>query len=110
MPSTAGPRLVIGILTLLKIAKYFPIIAFTIASFSLVLAILDFAVWANWGFGIVNTILAVGGFILTGQLLQRRVTRKEYVRERRPIARTEHEVEPRMNVVYKQSFKEQEAA
>lgn len=94
----------------MKIAKYFPHIAFTIASFSLALAILDFAIWGNWGFGIVNAILAVGGFVFTGQLLQRRVTRKEYVRERRPIVRTEREVEPTMNVVYRQRFKEQEAA
>jgi len=73
IPSNVKLQVVIGMLTtIIKVGKYLPYIVFTFATVNLTLAILDLAIWGNVPFGMLNTILAVGGFVLSGQLHQKR--------------------------------------
>jgi len=98
--STVKLQVVIAILTItIKIGKYLPYIVFTFATGSLALSMLDLAVWGNLPFGVLNAILAIGGFVLSGQLYQRRyIGRHEYFTEgrHRTVNRRAEEVQPRM--------------
>jgi uncharacterized integral membrane protein len=101
--STFKLQVVIGMLTtIIKIGKYLPLIVFAFASLNLTLAILDFTIWDSLPFGILNTILAIGGFVFTGQLLQRRrSSRREYLikREHEAVDKQAEEIQRRMIVV-----------
>lgn len=55
----------------MKIGKYLPVIVVSFAGLNLVLAVNDFLV-SNTGFGILNSIFALGGFIFLVQLHHRR--------------------------------------
>ena len=55
----------------MKVGKYLPVIVVSFAGLNLLLAVNDFFV-SNTGFGILNTIFALGGFIFLVQLHQRR--------------------------------------
>ena len=55
----------------MKIGKYLPVIIVSFAGLNLVMAVNDFLV-SNTGFGILNSIFALGGFIFLVQLHQRR--------------------------------------
>ena len=55
----------------MKIGKYLPVIVVSFAGLNLLLAINDFFI-SNTGFGILNAIFALGGFIFLVQLHQRR--------------------------------------
>jgi hypothetical protein len=55
----------------MKIGKYLPVIIVSFAGLNIVLAVNDFLV-SNTGFGILNSIFAVGGFIFLVQLHHRR--------------------------------------
>lgn len=55
----------------MKVGKYLPVIVVSFAGVNLVLALNDFLV-SNTGFGILNSLFALGGFILLAQLHQRR--------------------------------------
>jgi len=121
MPSTATLQVVIVMLTMIiKIGKYLPFIVFATSTFSLALAVLNFVVWDNLPFGVLNTILAVGGFVFVGQLLQKHKIkrRKSFTEERqmavieRPDEAQPKEVQPRMNMVPRteRQFKDQAAA
>lgn len=98
--STVKLQVVIGMLTtIIKIGKYLPHIVFTFATLNLTLAILDFTIWDSLPFGILNTILAIGGFVFTGQLLQRRSSsRHEYLikREHKAVNKQFEDIQPRM--------------
>lgn len=55
----------------MKVGKYLPVIVVSFAGLNLVLAVNDFLV-SNTGFGILNSLFALGGFIFLAQLHQRR--------------------------------------
>lgn len=55
----------------MKVGKYLPVIVVSFAGLNLLLAVNDFFI-SNTGFGILNTIFALGGFIFLVQLHQRR--------------------------------------
>lgn len=55
----------------MKVGKYLPVIAVSFAGINLLLAVNDFII-SNTGFGILNAIFALGGFIFLVQLHQRR--------------------------------------
>ena len=55
----------------MKVGKYLPVIVVSFAGLNLLLAVNDFLI-SNTGFGIVNSIFALGGFIFLVQLHQRR--------------------------------------
>ena len=55
----------------MKVGKYLPVIVVSFAGLNLVLAVNDFLV-SNTGFGILNSLFALGGFIFLVQLHQRR--------------------------------------
>jgi hypothetical protein len=55
----------------MKVGKYLPVIVVSFAGLNLLLAVNDFLI-SNTGFGILNSIFALGGFILLVQLHQRR--------------------------------------
>jgi hypothetical protein len=55
----------------MKFGKYLPVIVVSFAGLNLVMAVNDFLV-NNTGFGILNSIFALGGFIFLAQLHQRR--------------------------------------
>src|SRR5688572_15655122 len=55
----------------MKIGKYLPVIIASFAGLNIVLAVNDFLV-SNTGFGILNSIFAMGGFIFLVQLHHRR--------------------------------------
>ena len=55
----------------MKVGKYLPVIVVSFAGLNLVLAVNDFLV-SNTGFGILNSIFALGGFIFLVQLHQKR--------------------------------------
>jgi hypothetical protein len=55
----------------MKVGKYLPVIVVTFAGLNLVMAVNDFLV-SNTGFGILNSLFALGGFIFLAQLHQRR--------------------------------------
>lgn len=77
--STAKLQVVIGMLSvIIKVGKYLPHIVFSFATLNLTLAILDFTIWGSWAFGVLNVILAIGGFVFSGQLHQRRISGKHY--------------------------------
>jgi hypothetical protein len=56
---------------LMKVGKYLPVIVVSFAGLNLVMAVNDFLV-SNTGFGILNSLFALGGFIFLAQLHQRR--------------------------------------
>lgn len=64
-----------AVIYLLEIAmkggKYLPVIVVSFAGLNLLLAVNDFII-SNTGFGILNAIFALGGFIFLVQLHQRR--------------------------------------
>ncbi len=63
---------VIHFLTIaMKVGKYLPVIVVSFAGVNLLLAVNDFLI-SNTGFGILNSIFALGGFIFLAQLHQRR--------------------------------------
>jgi hypothetical protein len=77
--STTKLQVVIGMLSvIIKVGKYLPHIVFSFATLNLTLAILDLAIWGSWPFGVLNVILAIGGFVFSGQLHQRRIAGKHY--------------------------------
>ena len=97
--STVKLQVVIGLLTMIiKIGKYLPYIVFTFASVNMILAILDFTIWDSLPFGVLNTIMAIGGFVFSGQLYQRHnIGRHEYpARRERETVKKQSEVQPRM--------------
>jgi hypothetical protein len=102
IPTTMKLQVVIGMLEMIiKIGKYLPYIVFAFATVNLTLAILDFTIWNSWAFGVLNTILAVGGFVFTGQLYQRHnIDRKEYLTERKhetvTVSKDPEQLTPRM--------------
>ena len=55
----------------MKVGKYLPVIVVSFAGLNLLLAVNDFFI-SNTGFGILNSIFALGGFIFLAQLHQRR--------------------------------------
>lgn len=55
----------------MKVGKYLPVIVVSFAGLNLVMAVNDFLV-SNTGFGILNSLFALGGFIFLAQLHQRR--------------------------------------
>ena len=55
----------------MKVGKYLPVIVVSFAGLNLLLAVNDFLI-SNTGFGILNAIFALGGFIFLAQLHQRR--------------------------------------
>ena len=55
----------------MKVGKYLPVIVVSFAGLNLVLAVNDFLV-SNTGFGILNSLFALSGFIFLAQLHQRR--------------------------------------
>jgi len=55
----------------MKVGKYLPVIVVSFAGLNLLLALNDFLI-SNTGFGILNSIFALGGFIFLVQLHQRR--------------------------------------
>jgi hypothetical protein len=55
----------------MKVGKYLPVIVVSFAGLNLLLAVNDFFI-SNTGFGILNAIFALGGFIFLVQLHQRR--------------------------------------
>ena len=55
----------------MKVGKYLPVIVVSFAGLNLLLAVNDFLI-SNTGFGILNSIFALGGFIFLAQLHQRR--------------------------------------
>lgn len=55
----------------MKVGKYLPVIVASFAGLNLLLAVNDFLI-SNTGFGILNSIFALGGFIFLVQLHQRR--------------------------------------
>jgi hypothetical protein len=55
----------------MKIGKYLPVIVVSFAGLNLVMAVYDLLV-SNTGFGILNSIFALGGFIFLAQLHHRR--------------------------------------
>lgn len=57
---------------LITIGKYLPLMIAGFATLNLILAYFDLFVWNHIGFGILNAILALAGFIFLGQLLKRR--------------------------------------
>ena len=99
-PSTIKIQVVIGMLTIMiKIGKYLPYIVCTFATVSLASSIPDFAIWGNLPFGMLNAILAIGGFVLSGQLHQRHnIGRREYFTEgrHRTVNRRPEEEQPRV--------------
>ena len=105
IPSIVKLQIVTGILTMIiKIGKYLPYIVFTFTTFSLTLAILDFSIWDNVLFGLLNTIWAVGGLVLSGQLHQKcNIGRREYFTEGRHgiVNERSEEVQPRMSMTSK---------
>jgi hypothetical protein len=106
VPSSLELQLIIGLLTLMiKIGRYLPYVVFVFATVSLTLAVLDFAVWGNLLFGVLNTMLAIGGFVLTGQLLRRRIiNRSESLTNRHDRTVAERTVmRPKMNEAVKAS-------
>jgi hypothetical protein len=55
----------------MKVGKYLPVIVVSFAGLNLLLALNDFLI-SNTGFGILNSLFALGGFIFLVQLHQRR--------------------------------------
>jgi hypothetical protein len=55
----------------MKVGRYLPVIVVSFAGLNLFLAVNDFLV-SNTGFGILNSIFALGGFIFLVQLHQKR--------------------------------------
>ena len=55
----------------MKVGKYLPVIVVSFAGLNLLLAVNDFLI-SNTGFGILNALFALGGFIFLAQLHQRR--------------------------------------
>jgi len=55
----------------MKVGKYLPVIVVSFAGLNLLLAVNDFLI-SNTGFGILNSLFALGGFIFLVQLHQRR--------------------------------------
>jgi len=114
MPSTATLQVIIGMLSvIIKIGKYLPFIVFATSTFSLALAVLNFVVWDNLPFGVLNTILAVGGFVFVGQLLQKRsIGRRKIVNEERHAEVNEPPVEQPMSMTIssERQFKDQAVA
>ena len=55
----------------MKVGKYLPVVVAAFAGLNLLLAVNDFLI-SNTGFGILNSLFAIGGFIFLLQLYQRR--------------------------------------
>jgi hypothetical protein len=114
LPSTATLQVVIGALAaIIFIGKYLPHMVFITSGLSLILAILDFAVWNNVAFGVVNLLLAVGGFLFLRQLLQKRSgDRREIIAERQAEVNEPALEVPRLSMapIDERQFKDQEAA
>ena len=69
---------VIVILTLLiKIGKYLPWIVLAFAVGNMTVAVFYFTWWTSMGWGILNLVLAVGGFFFFAQLVRRRKIHRE---------------------------------
>ena len=100
LSDTAKLEAIIQLLgVLIKIGKYLPLMVATFASLNLALAYFDLLVWNHFAPGILNVILASGGFIFLAQLLRRRkIHRYDYVYHGRhtkqppQLERKKHEV------------------
>ena len=70
----------IGLLGLvMTIGRYLPLIVGAFAFVNLTIAVMSFVVWNSIISGVINSVLALGGFIFLGQLLRRRkIHRYEY--------------------------------
>ena len=79
---------VIVMLTLLiKIGKYLPWIVLAFAVGNMTVAVLYFTWWNSMGWGILNLVLAVGGFFFFAQLVRRRkIHRENYLYTRKDDA------------------------
>jgi membrane protein implicated in regulation of membrane protease activity len=72
---------VIVILTLLiKIGRYLPWIVLAFAVGNMIVAVFYFTWWNSMGWGILNLVLAVGGFFFFAQLVRRRKIHRENYR------------------------------
>ena len=72
LPDTTKLGALIHLLEIvMKVGKYLPVIVVSFAGLNLLLAVNDFFI-SNTGFGILNSIFALGGFIFLAQLHQRR--------------------------------------
>jgi membrane protein implicated in regulation of membrane protease activity len=82
---------VIVILTLLiKIGKYLPWIVLAFAVGNMTVAVFYFTWWNSMAWGILNLVLAVGGFLFFAQLVRRRkVHRENYLYTRKDDAHRE---------------------
>lgn len=80
LSDTAKLEEAISILTLvIKIGRYLPWIVLAFALVNFTLALLDFTFWNNIAGGVLNAILAFGGFLFFSQLFGRRkVHRYDY--------------------------------
>lgn len=101
--STVKLQVIIEMLSIIiKIGKNLPLIVFTFATLNLTLAILDFTIWNSISLGVLNTILAIGGFVFSGQLQQRHnIYRHEDLPERThgTVGKQPEEVLPRMTAL-----------
>jgi membrane protein implicated in regulation of membrane protease activity len=91
---TAKIEGVIVVLTLLiKIGKYLPWIVLAFAAGNMAAAVLYFTWWNSMAWGILNLVLAFGGFLFFAQLVRRRkIHRQTYRHTRKDNAHTETNV------------------
>jgi membrane protein implicated in regulation of membrane protease activity len=84
---------VIVILTLLiKIGKYLPWIVLAFAVGNMTVAVFYFTWWNSMAWGILNLVLAVGGFLFFAQLVRRRkIHRENYLSKQERMMHTEKE-------------------
>jgi len=72
LPDTTNLGALIHLLGIaMKVGKYLPVIVVSFAGLNLLLAVNNFLI-GNIGFGILNSIFAIGSFIFLTQLHQRR--------------------------------------
>ena len=63
----------------MTIGRYLPLMVGAFAFVNLTIAVMSFVVWNSIISGVINSVLALGGFIFLGQLLRRRkIHRYEY--------------------------------
>jgi hypothetical protein len=81
LPSTAKLEGVILMLTLLiKLGKYLPWIVLGFAAGNMILAAVYFTWWNNMAGGILNSVLAIAGFVFFAQLVRRRKIHRDNYR------------------------------
>ena len=88
IPSTSKLEGVIILLSfLIKIGKYLPWIVLAFAVGNMTVAVFYFTWWNSMAWGILNLVLAVGGFLFFAQLVRRRkIHRENYLYTRKDDA------------------------